>query len=315
MLAWFFNYKSNIEPLDETPEIQSVQIESGLAASEIATLLENEDIIKSASAFNIYLRLNGARDSLQAGNYELSASLSVAEIVDILTSGKVKVKSILIPPGLTVKDIKDIFIESGYSPSEVEFAFSNVSPKDYIAGVNADNLEGYISPNTYTLGADLSAEDLLILTLEEFEKQLTPELLAGFEKQGLSVNGATILASITQLESSLPENQEKIAQVFIRRINENIPLGADPTFRYASEQLGVADDINVDSPYNTRINAGFPPTPIANFNLSALQAVSDPADTNFLFFVSGDDSTTYFSNTLSEHESLTEQYCVELCQL
>jgi len=312
---WFMNYRSNLSPLDSSAEVQTISIAGGSSAGSIADQLEDASIIKSSGAFTNYLSINGLGDALKAGSFELSGSMTVQEIAEIISEGRVASTTILIPPGLTVNKIKQIFINAGYDQSEVLSAFNTVKPKDHINGVNAEDLEGYIKPDTYTIGNDLTAEDMLILTLDEFEKQLTPEILAGFEQQDLSINGATILASIVQLESSLAENQEKIAQVFIRRINEDIPLGADPTFRYASEQLGIADDIDVDSPYNTRINVGFPPTPIANFNLSALEAVAYPADTNFLFFVSGDDSVTYFSNTLEEHNRLTELHCVELCKL
>lgn len=312
---WTVSYKSNLKALNADATEQNIIIEPGTGAQAIATLLEEKNIIKSSSAFNNYLRFNGLSSSLQAGGYDLSSSMTVQEIVDIIGSGKVSSKTVLIAPGLTVNDIKKVFVDAGYPQAEVEEAFNTIKPRDHINGVNAESLEGYIAPDTYKIGSDFTAEDLLILTLDEFEKQLNPEILAGFSEQGLSINGATILASIVQLESSLPENQEKIAQVFIRRIDEGIPLGADPTFRYASEQLGIEDNIDVDSPYNTRINVGFPPTPIANFNLSALQSVAYPADTNYLFFVSGDDGVTYFSNTLQEHNRLAEEHCVELCSL
>lgn len=311
----YITYTSNLKPLSSSIDQQIVKIEPGTSASGIADILQGQQIIKSSSDFNLYLRLNGKRDSLQAGTYQLSPSMSVSEIVDIISSGKVTTRKLTIAPGLNVSEIKNVFSQNGFSQADIDQAFLDIKPKDYIEGVNADSLEGYIAPDTYIIAEDSSVRDFLILALEQFESNLSPELVSGLGEQGLSVNGATILASIVQQESSLPENHVKIAQVFLKRLDEGISLGSDVTFFYAAEQLGVDPAVDLDSPYNTRIYTGLPPTPIGNFNPNVLQAVANPSDTDYLFFVAGDDGITYFTNTLSEHEAAVREHCIELCKL
>lgn len=311
----FKSYNANIGAYSDQDSSVTVDIAQGSSSSQIADLLVQQQLIKSASDFNLYLRLNGKNGSLKAGTYELSPSMKVEEIVDVLVAGKVATNTITIIPGSTVATIKKVFLDKGFSEKEVEDAFSNIKPLDYIDGVNASELEGYIYPDTYTIGKSSTVEDYLVLALREFNQKITPELRQGFEQQGLSVNGATILASIVQLESPDADIQKDIAQVFLRRLDEGISLGADPTFRYGARLLGLPETPDVESPYNTRIYTGLTPTPISNFNISALEAVASPSDTNYLYFVAGDDGTTYFTNTLAEHEAATRQYCVELCRL
>src|SRR5690606_19503304 len=138
----------------------------------------------------------------------------------------------------------------------------------------------------------------------------------------LSLHQAIILASIVHKESYDFEDQRQVAQVFLKRLEMGIPLGADATFRYAAAIAGQEPSVDFESPYNTRINAGLPPGPIANFEIEALRAVASPDDSDYLYFVHGDgchdeDSTTpcvtYFSKTQSEHEANTIKYCREYC--
>jgi UPF0755 protein len=126
---------------------------------------------------------------------------------------------------------------------------------------------------------------------------------------------AFTLASIVQQESSKPEEQKKIAQVFESRLEQDISLGADPTFIYAAKLKGVEPSPKIDSPYNTRINKGLPPTPIGTFELSALQAVAEPAEGDFLFFVAGDDGKIYYTRSEEEHQVSIKEHCKENCSL
>ncbi len=112
-----------------------------------------------------------------------------------------------------------------------------------------------------------------------------------------------------------PADQKQVAQIFYKRLGEDIPLGADATFVYAAKKLGVTPSVDLDSPYNTRVHAGLPPGPISTPGLSALQAVAQPAPGDYLYFVSGDDGQTYFARTQEEHEANAAQYCKVNCAL
>lgn len=312
---FLINQTGSLEPLTLESNEKTIEIKLGSTPGQIGTLLETEDLITESDIFKKYVGSNDLSNKLKAGTYKLDSSMGIDVIANIIAEGKEATNTITILPGSSESDIRQVFVNQGFTTKNVNDAFSNIKPKDYINGVNADSLEGYIAPDTYSLGVNSTVEDYLILSLQQFSKNLSEDMVAGFEQQGLSINGATILASIVQQESSLSDNQAKIAQVFLKRLDEGISLGSDVTFYYAAEQLGVDPAIDLDSPYNTRRYPGLPPTPIGNFNRSALEAVANPSTTDYLFFVAGDDGITYFSNTLAEHEALAAEHCIELCKL
>jgi UPF0755 protein len=121
------------------------------------------------------------------------------------------------------------------------------------------------------------------------------------------------LASIITQEVNKPAEQAQAAQVFLTRIKMGVMLGSDPTAKYGSIIAGRSPSLTYDSPYNTALHTGLPPGPISTVTLSALNATTHPAATDWLYFVAGDDGTTYFSKTLDEHQALTDKYCHKLC--
>lgn len=309
-------YRLNLRPVSAASTEVLFTIEPGSPTIDIANQLKDAGVIRNTTAFVWYLgRLDG-EVGLQAGSYRLNTTLSVAEITDILTNGLIDTSLITISPGLRLDQIEKQLIEAGFASDEVKEALR----ADYDHSLlrykpAAANLEGYIFPETLQITDDSSVKSIIERSFGVFYEQLTPSLLAGLSDQSLSVHQAIILASIVQEEVSGYEDQRKVAQVFLRRLSVGLPLGADPTFRYAAALSGKPATPDIDSPYNTRLHAGLPPGPIANFNISALRAVAEPADTDYLYFVSGDDGITRFSRTLSEHDANVKKYCIELCRL
>jgi UPF0755 protein len=133
-------------------------------------------------------------------------------------------------------------------------------------------------------------------------------------KRGLSMHEGIILASIVEQEVSTPEDRAKVAQVFYNRMKRGMLLQSDVTAFYGAHILGVSPSTHVDSPYNTYVHPGLPVGPISNVSATSLQAVANPANSDYLYFVAGDDGTTYFSHTQAEHEALVRQYCIKLCK-
>lgn len=307
-----------------TDDVYSViSVKSGDGVSKIALDLEQNGIIRSATAFKIYIKLNNI-SHLQAGEYRLSSKLSASEIAKILSSGKVTTVNVLIAPGLTIAQIADVLEKDGFDKAEIKTAFARVRDHQLLANLPADaTLEGYLFPDTYQVGPSTTAETLLRLMLDNFEKKLTPEITQGIKQQGLTLHQAVTLASIVQKEVADAATQKTVAQVFLKRYNEGKMLGSDVTALYgalnddvklpknAAEAAAIA--IAHPSPYNTRKVVGLPPTAISNFNLSALSAVAMPSQTDYLFFVAGDDGTTHFARTLEEHEANVAKYCIKGC--
>lgn len=313
VFAW---YGKNIRAASDQTNYQVVTIAPGSTTENIAATLEEKQLIRSKTAFLLYTRLQ-QKAALQAGSYRLSPHLAVSEIVNAMAGGKVSTVKVLIAPGLRVDQIVNKLLEYGYEEQEVLAAMDAVRDHPLLKDISGgDPLEGYIFPDTYQIAPDTTAEQLLRTTFDTFQNRLSqePTIAQGLVRQGLSFVDAVTIASIVQMEVPDYETQQKVAQVFLKRYKEGMPLGADPTFKYAAAMTGQAALPSIDSPYNTRKYSGLPPTAIANFNMSALRAVANPSPTDYVYFVSGDDGITRFSRTFDEHQQLINQYCIQLCR-
>lgn len=309
-------YQNNLQPASSSLKTQYFTVENGQTAKQIATNLEQAGLIRSASAFEWYVRSNEYRDKLQAGTYILSPSLTTQQIVEKMVKGDISKNLLTILPGKTLKQIKKTFSDAGYSQNEIEEAFDPATHASHPALVSLPkgaSLEGYLYPDSFEKTDQTPASSIVRASLNEMAERLTPDLQASIAKQGLSVRQAIILASIILQESGNPNDQKTISQVFLKRLAENIALQSDPTAVYASSLAGVEPDLSIDSPYNTYAVKGLPPGPIGNVTGLALEAVASPTNTDYLFFVAGDDGTTHFSRTLAEHEQNIDKYCTTLC--
>ena len=311
-ISW---YLYALTPLTTEENYSVITVETGDSVGAIAVSLEEKSVIRSAKAFSLYVRLSGSSD-LKAGDFRVSSKQSTQDIVQTIASGKVTTVNILIAPGLRLDQIIDTLVTNGFNEQDIATALAEARDHPALVGAPADApLEGYLFPDTYQVSPGTSAAQLVSVMLDTFAERITndTEIVAGIENQGLTLPQAVILASIVQKEVPDYETQQKVAQVFIKRLEVGISLGADPTFKYAAALSGGPSTPNIDSPYNTRKVVGLPPSAISNFNLSAIKAVANPSSTDYTYFVSGDDGITYFSNTLEEHEALAQKHCVQLC--
>ena len=300
-------YKSNLEPLSTVSKTQVITIEPGATTSEIARSLKAKNIIKSDWAFEWYVRNEQLRNDLKAGTYVVDQNQSVQEIVQIIVDGKVATDLVTIFPGKRLEETKKSLIsEFGFSETEVEEALKPENYQGHPALTdkpNNANLEGYLYPETFQRTAETEVKDIIELSLDEMDRRLTPEVRQRVADQGLTLHEAVTLASIIEGEVTSKEDREKVAQVFIKRLNEGIRLESNATDEYA--------EINPE--YNSYKIDGLPPGPVSNFTDTALNAIAYPTQTDFLYFVSGDNGQTHFSKTLDQHETNIEKYCTTLC--
>lgn len=311
-------YNQNLEPVSSSQEIQTVVVEDGATADEIAKQLEEMGLIRSAWAFKLYVSSKEVRNALQAGTYELTPSQGIPEIVAQLTHGKIATNLVTILPGQRIDQIRNRLIQEGFSENDVSSALDPASYLGHPALVDKPkgaSLEGYLYPDSYQKTGTTNASAIVAVALDEMDKQLTPDLRSAFAKQGLSTYQAIILASIIEREVSKQTDRNQVAQVFLKRLEIGMRLQSDATTRYGAIVQGRPYVPGFDSPYNTYTYAGLPPTPVSNMSASSLHAVAEPANTDWLYFVSGDDGTTHFSKTLAEQEANIRQYCKELCSL
>ena len=234
-----------------------------------------------------------------------------------LTRGDVTTRLVTILPGRRIDQVRADLINDGFTPEAVDKA---LQPEQY-AGMaalafkpeNVNSLEGLLWPDSFQKDASTDPSQIIRQSLNETASHLTPDVLAELQAQGLTPYQGIILASIIEQEVANPKDRAQAAQVFLSRLRSDIMLGSDPTAKYGSIVAGRPVSLTYDSPYNTLINKGLPPTPISTISTGVLEAISQPAKTDWLFFVAGDDGTTHFSKTLEEHQTLTDKYCHKLC--
>lgn len=323
-------YNIQLQPVNESfSEYKKITVMSGSTSGQIGKELEKQSVIKSALAFDICARLNNKNNSLRAGTYRLSPSETTPEIIQHLTEGSsLDTFDVTFYYGATLVDKSDtaeskkydvttVLKRAGYSDQEIIAAFNATYSGPLFADKPSSvDLEGYVYGDTYRFNAGVSAGDILQKTFEEFYSIIQENnFTQGFSSHGLNLYQGITLASIIQREASNPEDQKKVAQVFYSRLELGMPLGSDVTYQYIADKLGIERDTNLDSPYNTRRYTGLPPGPISSPGLTALQAVADPADTDYLYFLAGDDGLTYFAKTFAEHEANIVAHCKVLCSM
>ncbi|MGE5220985.1 MAG: endolytic transglycosylase MltG [Omnitrophica WOR_2 bacterium] len=305
------------QPADLYGQPRPFQIQNGESTNSVIGRLWEDGLISSPGAFRTYLSYAGLDKGLQAGEYNLSPSMTPIEIAHKLQDATPTQVKLSVLPGWRIEEIAATLPTSGLS----------ISPQDFISATRmipdgypilkdlpaSSSLEGFLFPGSYTLQRDDQAEDLIRVMLDKFEEEMKPDLLQGFKRQGLTLYQAVTLASMVQREAMVEEEMPLIASVFYNRMASGMKLDSDPTVQFAvgfndkkntwwTNPLSL-DDLAIKSPFNTYLNPGLPPTPIANPGLSALSAVAFPARTPYYYFRAACDSSGkhVFSETYNEH--------------
>jgi len=266
---------------------------------------------------DLYVHSKELGEKLQAGTYAFSPSQSTPQIITTLTKGKVSTRLITILPGRRIDQIRADLINEGFTPGAVDKAldvsqYSDVPVLTY-KPATVKTLEGLLWPDSFQKDGSTSPVMIIRESLSEAATKITPDTQAALAAQGLSPYQGLILASVVEQEVSKTSDRTQAAQVFLSRLKAGMTLGSDVTANYGALIAGRSPSLTYDSPYNTLLHTGLPPSPISTVSASSLQAVAHPASTNWLYFVAGDDGTTYFSTNLQDHQALTQKYCSKLC--
>lgn len=311
-------YHQSLKPVSANQTAVTVTIPTGSSVADVSKILSDKKLIRNEWAFKQYIRNNDLQDKILAGTYAIAPSQSVQDIVDIITKGKITSKLVTIKPGQRIDQLKQSLINNNdqFTSEAVDSAFDPANHVGHPALVDKPtgaSLEGYLYPESFQKTAETTPMQIVTASLDEMQKRLTPEIRKAFSNQGLNTHDAVILASMVEREVDSVEDRRQVAQVFLKRLSINKRLESDATASYGAILDGEEPSLTYESPYNTYYNDGLPAGPISNVSESSLSAVANPANTDWLFFVSGDDGTTYFSKTLEEHEALTAQHCKKLC--
>jgi len=298
-------------------------VEPGETATTIAARLQEQGLISDAQLFRLYMRHTGLDARLEAGRFELSPTMTMIEIAERLQQAHAEEVMVTIPEGLRAEEIAELLSEQGVLDGErfLELvragdpAAAGLGSYDFLDDrPPGATLEGYLFPDTYRLPVPAEPEDLLRRMLDNFARQVTPEMRQAARAAGRSLYEVVTLASIVEREAALAEEQPIIASVYLNRLAEGMFLRADPTVQYAmgyqpdsgqwwKTPVQLEEYETVDSPYNTYLYPGLPPGPICSPGLGAIKAAIYPADTKFLYFVARGDGSHAFAETWEEHQA------------
>ena len=290
---------------------QTFVVESGESLGRIAVRLESAGLIRDARVLRWLARYRGDAGRLHAGEYRLSPALPAREILDRIARGRVATHEVVVPEGFTVALIAERLGESGLAEADAFLAAATDPDLAASLDVPAPRLEGYLFPDTYHLARGLPPGDIARAMVEQF-LQVWKDVAPGAERRGLSMHEVVTLASIVEKETGAAHERPLIASVFSNRLRRKMRLESDPTTIYGipnfDGNLRRRHLEDASNPYNTYRIAGLPPGPIASPGRAALLAVVEPAESDYLYFVSRNDGTHVFSRSYSEHHAAVNRY-------
>jgi UPF0755 protein len=306
---------------DDTPIIFTV--EQGESVAQVAGDLKAQGLINDTELFRRYVQYKELDAGIQAGTYSLNKTMTIPEIARTLQKAEAQEQQVTIPEGKRLEEVAVMVAEQTTIPADtfLQMAQTGWQGTDlsqtysFLAEVPiTGTLEGLLFPDTYRLAMDATAYDLIDRMLENFGRQVTPEIRQQFADHGMSFYEGVTLASIVEREAVIDAERPIIAGVFYNRLQDGWPLSSCPTVQYAlgyrpdeetwwKPQLYFVD-LEVASPYNTYRNQGLPPAPIASPGLRSIQAAANPEETDYYFFMvdcTKNDGSHFFAQTETEH--------------
>jgi UPF0755 protein len=291
-----------------------VEIPTGSGLHQTLAILQAHGIVRPFMLDAIYLRMTGRGHGLKAGEFDFTRPMTPAEVFDKIIQGDVYHHRITVLEGSRSDEIFSLFERAGFGTRR---EFLEAFRETALLGdldPEAVDLEGYLFPDTYSLPKGTTAQAIVRMMVARFREVFRPGWAAAAQARGLTVREAVTLASLIERETSIAEENRLVASVFHNRLREGMRLQCDPTIIYALAMRGQYDgnirkrDMRIDSPYNTYRYAGLTPGPIGNPGASALEAAVEPAQSDYLYFVSMNTGRHRFSETLQEHNRAVWQY-------
>lgn len=310
--TFFFTVTHLLTPVSFNKIWKEVQIPEGSSYSQgIAILMEN-GILNNRFAFLLLGKITGSERMLKPGYYYLSSSMSPLQIFDDMIKGKTIQYSVTIPEGSTLKDIKKRLEETGLLDDD---GWQLAYDEDFLSSLNisAPTIEGYLYPDTYSFSKGTSPEIIFKIMVQRMREIYDGTLIARSRELGMTENDVLTLASIIEKEAVFDSERPLISAVYHNRLQKNMKLQADPTVLYGVKRKWKRiryKDLKRATPYNTYVIKGLPPGPIASPGEKSIRAALYPADVDYMFFVSKNDGTHFFSKTGEEHLKAVNFYQV-----
>lgn len=290
----------------------TIRIEPGSSTADIALQLKAEDVIDDAKEFVERADELGVEEQLKPGTYRFVRGEPIDDILHRLASGEQSPEGVLtVPEGYSINDIAQaVALKTDISERDYVVATRVEGPLPLGGSGDATSLEGFLFPSTYDLQPGITAEELVSTQLDTFSRQTQDVDWQRAGALGLSEYQALVVASMVEREARVPEERPLVAAVIYNRLAEGMKLEVDATVQYA---LGywktdlTYDDLQLESPYNTRLYGGLPPGPICNPGLDSIEAALSPADVDYLYYVATGDEAGHHFFTRSYEEFLQMQ--------
>ncbi len=289
----------------------TLRVEEGASARAILTQLEEAGVIADARLGRLYLRFARPPLTMQAGEYLFEEPATLLRVLERLAAGDVATYAVTLVEGLTLEETAQHLAAEGFGELEVLLAEFRSPARIADLDPAATDLEGYLFPDTYSFARGTGEPDIADTLVATFRGRAAE---AGLLEDGGDIRRLVILASVVEKEARLDDERPIIAGVYHNRLERGIALYADPTVIFALKRLGRWDgnlrrrDLELDSPYNTYRYPGLPPGPICSPGLASLRAAAAPAAVPYLYFVSRNDGSHVFSETLAEHNRAVETW-------
>ncbi len=313
LLIGAFWWNNNSKAVSNKEELTSFVVPKGKSAAEIGNLLYSKGYIKSPLAFKFYVQLTGKANNIQAGEYSLSPSLDISEVVVVLTSQPVQIW-VTIPEGLRREEIAEIFIEELGLSGENAVVFR----EEFLAA--SQGKEGYLFPDTYLLPKTSSATKAVSIMENTFDIKVDEEIRAAIAKTLYSLDQTIIMASLLERETITDAERPVVAGILYKRLEADWPLQVDASVQYAvanSKKSSQLDDwwpilsranLETNSPYNSYKFTGLPPAPISNPGLSSIKAAAMPKESKYWFYIHDPEGKIHYAKTTEEHNANVTKY-------
>ena len=323
--GWYTN-ETQVPASDQSQKV-AFKIATGESSTEIGDDLYSKGLIRSREVWMVYVRLNNLAPMFQAGDYSLDKHMNMQQITVALQHARTDQVSFTIPEGYTIGRTAAKWEAAGYGKAQDYIDAANpanwqsydfVAQRPKVDG-RADNLEGYLLPETYSLNKGASAKDLVKAQLDQFQTVLNADLKAKIRAAGQTVDKIVIMASMVDREVQSDPNRAIVCGIMFNRLAIPNTLDVDATVLYAlgrtsgAQSLSLADlEAAAGSPYDTYTHQGLPPGPISNPGKAALNACVSPQqrDQNYIFYFADCKGQTHFAHTNGEFDALKKQYGV-----
>ncbi len=315
----FIVLMSGGRPVDKTSEdIIVTAIPEGSGTVQIAAVLEQNSLIEKPGVFRMLSKLYGYDGTYKAGTYGFSQSMSMKQMMQMISDGDTISHNFTVVEGQTVEKIARNLDDAGiisYDEFMHEAQYGDFSTYDFLEGNERSmyRLEGFLYPDTYSFEEGVDAGTVIISMLDRFEEMVTPDIISQAKAAGHSLRDIIITASIIEREAGISEDMPLVSSVIYNRLDKGMALQMDSVISYILQEDKVNltyDDIAVESDYNPYQNTGLPPGPICSPGIGAIKAAISPAETDYLYFVVSEklDGSAAFSSDYNQFLKDKEAY-------